>query len=56
MGDIDAAVDWPTSRGVTIERYEGLDDDARGISRGMGPDITWFTDPSGNVLSVMSES
>ena len=54
VDDIDAAVDWLAGRGVTFERYDGFDHDERGIVRGMGPDIAWFTDPAGNVLSVMA--
>jgi catechol 2,3-dioxygenase-like lactoylglutathione lyase family enzyme len=60
VDDIDAAVDGLTSRGVTIERYEGFGQDERGIFRGLasnqGPDIAWFKDPAGNILAVMQES
>lgn len=58
VGDIDAAVDALTAAGVTFERYPEMPEpDARGIHRGLGggPDIAWFTDPAGNVLSVMQE-
>lgn len=51
VGDIESAVDELVSRGVVFERYEGLDE--RGISRRGGPLIAWFTDPAGNVLSVI---
>ncbi len=52
--DIDAAVDELTSRGVTFERYEGMDQDARGVVRDeRGPAIAWFKDPAGNILSVV---
>jgi catechol 2,3-dioxygenase-like lactoylglutathione lyase family enzyme len=51
--DIDAAVDHLTGQGIEMIRYEGFHQDARGIARGNGPDIAWFTDPSGNVLSVL---
>jgi catechol 2,3-dioxygenase-like lactoylglutathione lyase family enzyme len=51
--DIDAAVDELTSRGVSFLRYEGMDQDAKGINRGGGPFIAWFTDPAGNTLSVL---
>ena len=56
--DIDAAVEDLTGRGVTFERYEGIPGiDAKGILRGRehntGPDIAWFLDPAGNVLSVI---
>lgn len=58
VDDIDAAVDALAAAGVVLERYEGTNQDEKGISRGkaagMGPDIAWFTDPSGNILSVLS--
>lgn len=57
--DIDAAVDTLTAKGVTFERYDGMSQDAKGVSRGraagQGPDIAWFTDPAGNILSVLSD-
>lgn len=57
VDDIDAAVDALAQKGVELERYEGSHQDERGISRGrsagMGPDIAWFTDPAGNILSVL---
>ena len=54
--DVDAAVDELTSRGVRFERYEGMDQDEKGIARGNGgPTIAWFTDPAGNILSVHEE-
>lgn len=55
VADIDAAVDELTKRGVTFERYEGAGQDDRGISRGSGPPIAWFTDPAGNILSVLED-
>jgi catechol 2,3-dioxygenase-like lactoylglutathione lyase family enzyme len=60
VDDIDQAVDELASRGVRFERYEGFEQDdkgvMRGISSGRGPDIAWFKDPTGNVLSVLQES
>ena len=56
VDDVDAAVDELTSRGVTFERYDGFDQDEKGVARGQGPDIAWFKDPAGNILSVMQES
>ena len=51
--DVDAAVDGLTERGVSFERYDGFDQDEKGISRGEdGPTIAWFKDPAGNILSV----
>ncbi len=52
--DIEQAVDDLVARGVQIERYDGMDQDERGINRGGGPPIAWFEDPAGNVLSVIS--
>jgi catechol 2,3-dioxygenase-like lactoylglutathione lyase family enzyme len=56
VDDIDAAVDELRSRGVELERYEGFDQDEKGISRSDGdtPDIAWFKDPAGNILAVLS--
>ena len=39
---------------MTIETYDGFDQDEKGIMRGQGPDIAWFKDPAGNVLSVLN--
>jgi predicted enzyme related to lactoylglutathione lyase len=55
VDDIDAAVDELVARGVEIQRYEGMPQDERGIMRAGGPYIAWFTDPAGNVLSVLQE-
>jgi catechol 2,3-dioxygenase-like lactoylglutathione lyase family enzyme len=53
--DIEKTVDELVARGVRFERYEGMQADERGIFRGGGPLIAWFTDPAGNVLSVLQE-
>ena len=57
VSDIDRAVDDLSRQGITFERYEGFDQDAKGIARsdGNGPDIAWFKDPAGNVLSVIEQ-
>jgi len=54
VDDIEAAVDQLTARGVRFERYAGtpIETDEKGIFRGGGPLIAWFTDPAGNILSV----
>jgi predicted enzyme related to lactoylglutathione lyase len=51
--DIEQAVDALVEKGVTFERYDGLDQDERGIARAAGPLIAWFRDPAGNILSVV---
>jgi catechol 2,3-dioxygenase-like lactoylglutathione lyase family enzyme len=53
--DVDEAVDELSRRGVRFERYEGFDQDEKGIWRGEGPTIAWFTDPAGNILSVLED-
>jgi catechol 2,3-dioxygenase-like lactoylglutathione lyase family enzyme len=53
VDDIDQAVDELTARGVRFERYEGFEQDERGVMRGQGPSIAWFKDAAGNVLSVI---
>jgi predicted enzyme related to lactoylglutathione lyase len=51
--DIDQTIDRLTQAGVQMERYEGFDQDARGIMRDEGFPIAWFKDPAGNILSVI---
>ena len=55
VDDVEAAVDALTERGVEFQKYEGEDfaTDAKGIMRQGGPLIAWFTDPAGNMLSVL---
>ncbi|MDF5757197.1 VOC family protein [Spongiactinospora sp. TRM90649] len=55
VDDIDTAVDELTGRGVTMLRYPGFEQDERGVMRAGGPYIAWFTDPAGNVLSVLQD-
>ncbi len=54
--DVEAAVDDLNARGVATKIYpdDQLPSDGKGIMRGNGPDIAWFLDPAGNVLSVLS--
>lgn len=54
--DIDAAVDGLTGRGIRFERYPGFEQDGKGVVREGGPLIAWFTDPAGNILSVLQPS
>ena len=56
--DIDKAVEELKGRGVTFEAYGGdiaTDDNGvfRGADAGGGPNIAWFKDPAGNVISVI---
>jgi catechol 2,3-dioxygenase-like lactoylglutathione lyase family enzyme len=53
--DVGAAVRELACRGVEFERYEGFGQDEDGVMRGQGPDIAWFQDPAGNVLSVIAD-
>jgi catechol 2,3-dioxygenase-like lactoylglutathione lyase family enzyme len=55
--DVEAAVDELTAKGVAFERYEGtpIETDEKGVFRGGGPLIAWFTDPAGNIFSIIAE-
>jgi catechol 2,3-dioxygenase-like lactoylglutathione lyase family enzyme len=53
VDDVDRTVEELTARGVRFERYEGFDQDEKGVFRGGGPLIAWFKDPAGNILSVI---
>jgi catechol 2,3-dioxygenase-like lactoylglutathione lyase family enzyme len=53
VDDVEQAVDELATRGLRFERYDGFEQDEKGISRGEGPPIAWFTDPAGNILSVL---
>ena len=59
VDDIDAVADELIASGVTFEVYDGMNQDAKGIARGkaanMGPDIAWFKDPAGNILSILQD-
>jgi catechol 2,3-dioxygenase-like lactoylglutathione lyase family enzyme len=56
VDDVEAAVDALSGRGVSFERYDGIDQDDKGILRSEGPPIAWFRDPAGNILSVIQGS
>jgi catechol 2,3-dioxygenase-like lactoylglutathione lyase family enzyme len=51
--DIESVVDALTAKGVRFEKYPNTDE--KGIFREMGPLIAWFTDPAGNILSVLQD-
>ncbi|QYH34733.1 VOC family protein [Salinibacterium sp. M195] len=59
VDDVETAVDQLNAAGVVTKIYDGsslggeLGTDEKGIMRGHGPEIAWFKDPAGNVLSVM---
>ncbi|AUD04586.1 VOC family protein [Spirosoma pollinicola] len=54
VDDVEKTVDALTELGVRFEHYEGeIKTDEKGIVRGRGPAVAWFTDPAGNILSVI---
>ena len=57
VDDVDKAVDELTQTGIKFEQYDfgEIKTDEKGIMRGngYGPDIAWFKDPAGNILSVL---
>ncbi len=58
--NIDEAVDSLTKKGVVFEQYTGeMKTDEKGIVRGggnKGPNIAWFKDPAGNIISVLEQN
>lgn len=54
--DVDAAVDELTGRGVRFLHYDSPPTDDKGVMRAGGPLIAWFTDPAGNVFSVIDQA
>ncbi len=57
VDDVEVAVNGLAERGIELERYEGFDQDEKGIARGggQGPDIAWSKDPAGTILSVLQQ-
>ncbi len=60
VDNIDQAVDELAGLGIQFESYGGeikTDDKGifRGKAQGKGPDVAWFKDPAGNILSVVEE-
>jgi len=56
VSDVDASVDELVRSGVEMARFDGFDQDEKGIARGGdGPTIAWFRDPAGNILAVHSD-
>lgn len=55
--DVAEAVKQLKAIGVKFESYDwpGFKTDDDNIFRGGGPLIAWFTDPAGNILSVIQE-
>jgi catechol 2,3-dioxygenase-like lactoylglutathione lyase family enzyme len=61
VDDIEQAVDELSRKGVTFEQYGGeIQTDEKGIFWGsgqeQGPNIAWFRDPAGNILSVIEDN
>jgi catechol 2,3-dioxygenase-like lactoylglutathione lyase family enzyme len=56
VADIHTSIRGLVERGVSFERFPGIDQDADGVW--MTPDgiaVAWFKDPDGNMLSVSEE-
>ncbi len=58
VASVEAAVDDLNAKGVEMARFDlgpeaDGSGDAKGIHRGGGPTIAWFTDPAGNILSIL---
>jgi catechol 2,3-dioxygenase-like lactoylglutathione lyase family enzyme len=58
VDDIEKVVADLAAKGVVFEHYKGMTDEkgiARGIAHDQGPDIAWFKDPAGNIISVLQD-
>ncbi len=56
VADITEAVDDLAGRGVEFLRFDGMDQDSRGIWQAPGAAlVAWFADPDGNTLSLTQE-
>jgi len=57
VDSVDETLDELEKRGVRFEHYDepNLKTDDKGVYRGPGPEIAWFKDPAGNILSVLTE-
>jgi catechol 2,3-dioxygenase-like lactoylglutathione lyase family enzyme len=56
VDDIAAAIDDLVARGVAFRRYDGMQQDDRGVW--LAPDgtsVAWFADPDGNTLSLQQD-
>ena len=59
--NIDQTIDELNEKGIKFEQYDlGVaKTDERGVLRGkaanQGPDIAWFKDPAGNILSILED-
>ena len=59
VDDIEKAISELEGKGIKFEHYKGVTDEkgiARGIARHEGPDIAWFKDPAGNIISVLQDA
>jgi catechol 2,3-dioxygenase-like lactoylglutathione lyase family enzyme len=59
VDNIEKAVADLVAKGVVFEHYKGMTDEkgiARGIAHKQGPDIAWFKDPAGNIVSVLQDA
>jgi catechol 2,3-dioxygenase-like lactoylglutathione lyase family enzyme len=58
VDDVEQVVDSLTAAGVRFEHYDTPDmkTNQKGIMHGNGPDIAWFRDPAGNILSVIGKN
>ena len=55
VADLEGEIDRLVEAGVTFNRYDGMEQDGRGIwTAPGGARIAWFLDPDGNTLSLQA--
>lgn len=58
VNNIDEAADELIKSGIIFEQYTGdIKTDKKGVCRGgdQYPDVAWFKDPAGNILSIIEQ-
>lgn len=55
VDDVEKTVDELSAKGMKFEQYPDLGTNEKGVSKGQGPTIAWFKDPSGNIIAVLEE-
>lgn len=53
VDDVEQCVDDLVKQGISFEKYDGFNQDNKGIASDEGQKIAWFKDPAGNILSVL---
>jgi predicted enzyme related to lactoylglutathione lyase len=60
VDNLEKTVDELTAKGIRFEQYDmgDIKTNEKGVAygNGNGPDIAWFADPAGNIISIMKNA